>query len=74
MKARSLICCFVQVTLYAGFDPTAPSLHVGNLLLIVLLTHFQRAGHLPIALVSLSLSLPPLFISDSSVIVDSVLM
>ena len=30
---------------YAGFDPTAPSLHVGNLLVITTLLHFQRAGH-----------------------------
>ncbi|MBA2421784.1 MAG: tyrosine--tRNA ligase, partial [Chitinophagales bacterium] len=36
---------------YAGFDPSAPSLHIGNLVQIMLLTHFQRAGHRPIALV-----------------------
>ena len=30
---------------YAGFDPTAPSLHVGNLLILSSLLHFQRAGH-----------------------------
>lgn len=36
---------------YCGFDPTADSLHVGNLLAIIALIHFQRAGHLPIALV-----------------------
>jgi tyrosyl-tRNA synthetase len=36
---------------YAGFDPSAPSLHIGNLIPIMLLVHFQRAGHLPIALV-----------------------
>lgn len=40
-----------SVTLYAGFDPTAPSLHVGNLVPIMGLAHFQRAGHSPIALV-----------------------
>src|SRR5436190_23915275 len=34
-----------------GFDPTADSLHVGSLVQIMLLTHFQRAGHKPIALV-----------------------
>lgn len=34
-----------------GFDPTADSLHVGNLLPITLLMHLQRAGHRPIALV-----------------------
>jgi tyrosyl-tRNA synthetase len=36
---------------YIGFDPTADSLHIGNLVPIMLLTHFQRAGHKPIALV-----------------------
>lgn len=38
-------------TMYAGFDPTADSLHVGNLLVIIGLIHGQRAGHQPIALV-----------------------
>jgi len=36
---------------YIGFDPTAPSLHIGNLAAIMLLKHFQLAGHKPIALV-----------------------
>ena len=36
---------------YVGFDPTADSLHIGNLVPIMLLTHFQNAGHKPIALV-----------------------
>lgn len=36
---------------YIGFDPTAASLHVGNLATIMLLKHFQLAGHKPIALV-----------------------
>src|SRR6186997_155076 len=36
---------------YVGFDPTAESLHVGNLLPITLLMRLQRAGHKPIALV-----------------------
>jgi tyrosyl-tRNA synthetase len=36
---------------YIGFDPTADSLHIGNLLPIMLLVHFQRSGHKPIALV-----------------------
>jgi tyrosyl-tRNA synthetase len=36
---------------YIGFDPTADSLHIGNLLPIMLLVHFQRCGHKPIALV-----------------------
>lgn len=38
------------VTLYAGFDPTADSLHLGNLQVIVTLRHFQLAGHRVIAL------------------------
>lgn len=37
-------------TIYAGFDPTASSLHVGNLLVIMGLLHAQRGGHHPIAL------------------------
>jgi len=40
-----------QVTGYVGFDPTAPSLHVGNLVPLMGLVHLQRAGHKPIALV-----------------------
>ncbi|WP_345247824.1 tyrosine--tRNA ligase [Nibrella saemangeumensis] len=36
---------------YIGFDPTAESLHIGNLATIMLLVHFQRAGHKPFALV-----------------------
>jgi tyrosyl-tRNA synthetase len=40
-----------QVTAYCGFDPTAPSLHVGNLVPVMGLVHLQRAGHRPIALV-----------------------
>jgi len=35
---------------YIGFDPTAPSLTVGNLVAIMLLKHFQLAGHKPIVL------------------------
>lgn len=38
-------------TVYAGFDPTAESLHVGHMLPLVLLRRFQKAGHRPIALV-----------------------
>ncbi len=38
-------------TLYAGFDPTADSLHVGSLLPLLTLRRFQKAGHRPIALV-----------------------
>tara|TARA_R110002020_G_scaffold303939_3_gene519623 strand:+ start:21214 stop:22512 length:1299 start_codon:yes stop_codon:yes gene_type:complete len=36
---------------YIGFDPTADSLHIGNLVPIMLLAHYQRAGHKPFALV-----------------------
>ncbi len=36
---------------YIGFDPTADSLHIGSLVPILLLVHFQKAGHKPIALV-----------------------
>ncbi len=34
---------------YIGFDPTAPSLGIGNMVQIIILKHFQRAGHQPIA-------------------------
>jgi tyrosyl-tRNA synthetase len=40
-----------SVTGYIGFDPTAASLHVGNLLPVMALARFQRAGHSPIAIV-----------------------
>ena len=36
---------------YVGFDPTADSLHIGNLVPIMLLSHYQRSGHRPIALI-----------------------
>ena len=39
------------ITLYVGFDPTAPSLHVGNLVVLLVLRRFQLAGHNPLALV-----------------------
>jgi len=39
------------ITLYAGFDPTASSFHVGNLVIIATLRRFQKAGHKVIALV-----------------------
>jgi tyrosyl-tRNA synthetase len=39
------------VTYYCGFDPTAPSLHVGSLLQFMVLRALQRAGHQPIVLV-----------------------
>ena len=40
-----------KTTGYIGFDPTADSLHIGSLVQIMILIHFQRAGHKPIALV-----------------------
>ena len=40
-----------MTTGYIGFDPTADSLHIGNLVPILLLVHLQKAGHKPIALV-----------------------
>ncbi|OQC08687.1 MAG: Tyrosine--tRNA ligase [Candidatus Hydrogenedentes bacterium ADurb.Bin101] len=40
-----------SLTLYCGFDPTADSLHIGSLLPILGLAHFQRHGHKPISLV-----------------------
>ncbi|MBS9371887.1 tyrosine--tRNA ligase [Rhodococcus sp. B50] len=38
------------ITLYAGFDPTGPSLHAGHLVPLLALKRFQRAGHRPIVL------------------------
>ncbi|MDQ2588568.1 tyrosine--tRNA ligase [Saccharothrix yanglingensis] len=38
------------LTLYAGFDPSAPSLHAGNLVPLLMLRRFQRAGHRPLVL------------------------
>src|SRR5947208_15562319 len=40
-----------RVTAYIGFDPTAPSLHVGSLLTVMGLARLQRFGHRPIAIV-----------------------
>jgi tyrosyl-tRNA synthetase len=40
-----------RLTAYIGFDPTAPSLHVGSLLTVMCLARLQRFGHTPIALV-----------------------
>jgi len=39
------------VTFYAGFDPTAPGLHIGNLVLLLTMRRLQLAGHRPIGLV-----------------------
>lgn len=40
-----------KFTVYAGFDPTADSLHIGSLVPLLCLARFQRAGHTPIALI-----------------------
>jgi len=40
-----------QVTIYCGFDPTAPGLHIGNMVQLVTLRRLQLAGHRPIGLV-----------------------
>ena len=40
-----------SVRAYVGFDPTAPSIHMGNLVQLMLMRHLQRAGHRPILLV-----------------------
>ena len=42
-----------RVTAYCGFDPTASSLHVGNLVPVMGLLHLQRAGHRPVVLVGM---------------------
>ena len=39
------------VTFYCGFDPTAPSLHIGNLVQLLTMRRLQQAGHRPIAIV-----------------------
>ena len=44
-----------QRTIYAGFDPTAPSLHIGNLMVICGLLHAQKAGHKTIGILNLNL-------------------
>ncbi|MDI9515321.1 MAG: tyrosine--tRNA ligase [Clostridiaceae bacterium] len=40
-----------SATFYIGFDPTADSLHVGHLLQLIVMSHMQKAGHKPIALI-----------------------
>ena len=40
-----------QVTAYVGIDPTADSLHIGHLCGVMILRHFQRCGHKPLALI-----------------------
>ena len=40
-----------MTTAYVGIDPTADSLHIGHLVSVMMLRHFQRAGHKPVALI-----------------------
>lgn len=40
-----------KITFYIGFDPTADSLHVGHFIAMMMMSHMQKAGHRPIALV-----------------------
>src|SRR5213593_4205285 len=40
-----------SMSVYCGYDPTAPSLHMGHLVSIMMLAHLQRAGHRPIVVV-----------------------
>jgi len=40
-----------SIRLYCGFDPTADSLHLGNLLAIIVMTWFRKFGHNPVALI-----------------------
>ncbi|MBZ2279745.1 tyrosine--tRNA ligase, partial [Buchnera aphidicola] len=46
-----------SISLYCGFDPTADSLHIGHLLLLVTLKRFQLLGHKPIVLIGGATSL-----------------
>lgn len=58
---------------YIGFDPTADSLGVGNLVQVMMLVHFQRAGHMPIALVGGATGMvgDPSFKSDERQLLDA---
>lgn len=57
---------------YIGFDPTADSLGVGNLVQVMTLTHFQRCGHQPVALIGGATGLvgDPSFKSDERSLLD----
>jgi len=46
-----LLAKSAPVSVYAGFDPTSPSLHVGSLVPVILLRRFQLAGHRPVIVV-----------------------
>ena len=49
-KIREILSSSTPVTFYIGFDPTADSLHVGHFVQLMVMSHMQRAGHRPIAL------------------------
>jgi tyrosyl-tRNA synthetase len=51
LDALRAILAAGPITFYCGFDPTAPSLHFGNLVQLVTMRRFQQAGHRPIAVV-----------------------
>src|SRR3569832_2185620 len=46
-----LLAKSAPVSVYAGFDPTSPSLHVGSLVPVILLRRFKLAGHRPVVVV-----------------------
>ena len=50
-KALDKLLSHSGITYYIGFDPTADSLHVGSLVPIMAMTHLQKAGHRPIAII-----------------------
>ena len=50
IDALAAVAARPPLTVYAGFDPTAPSLHAGNLVPLLTLQRFQRGGHRPIVL------------------------
>ena len=51
VELKALLAGGDPITYYCGFDPTAPSLHLGNLVQILLLRRLQLAGHRPLGLV-----------------------
>ena len=55
-----------QCTAYVGIDPTADSLHIGHLVSVMMLKHFQDAGHRPISLIGGASRTPATVPSPSS--------